>query len=64
MISLGVESTADNLGIGIVSSDKKVMANYVKIHVPPKGGITQNTLFPPTPSNTYASVCDRHDGDT
>ena len=39
LISLGVESTADNLGIGIVSSDKKVMANYVKIHVPPEGGI-------------------------
>lgn len=39
MISLGVESTADNLGIGIVSSDKEVLANYVKIHVPPEGGI-------------------------
>lgn len=39
MISLGVESTADNLGIGIVSSDKEVMANYIKIHVPQEGGI-------------------------
>ena len=38
MISLGVESTADNLGIGIVS-DTEVMANYVKIHIPPAGGI-------------------------
>ena len=39
MISLGVESTADNLGVGIVSSGKEVLANYVKIHVPPAGGI-------------------------
>ena len=39
MISLGVESTADNLGIGIVSSDKQVLANYIKIHVPEEGGI-------------------------
>ena len=39
MISLGIESTADNLGIGIVSSDQEVLANYVKIHVPPEGGI-------------------------
>ncbi|MBT4423709.1 N(6)-L-threonylcarbamoyladenine synthase Kae1 [Candidatus Bathyarchaeota archaeon] len=39
MISLGVESTADNLGIGIVSSDKQVLANYIKIHVPQEGGI-------------------------
>jgi len=34
-----VESTADNLGIGIVSSDKQVLANYIKIHVPQEGGI-------------------------
>ena len=39
LISLGVESTADNLGIGIVSSDKQVLANYIKIHVPQEGGI-------------------------
>jgi len=39
LISLGVESTADNLGIGIVSSDKEVMANYIKVHVPQEGGI-------------------------
>ena len=39
LISLGVESTADNLGIGIVSSDKQVLANYIKIHVPLEGGI-------------------------
>jgi len=34
-----VESTADNLGIGIVSSDKQVLANYIKVHVPQEGGI-------------------------
>jgi len=39
LISLGVESTADNLGIGIVSSDKQVLANYIKVHVPQEGGI-------------------------
>jgi len=39
MIALGVESTADNLGIGIVSSDKLVLANILDIHVPLEGGI-------------------------
>jgi universal protein Kae1 len=39
LISLGIESTADNLGVGIVSSELQVLANYVKIHVPPEGGI-------------------------
>ena len=39
MISLGIESTADNLGIGIVSSEHQVLANYIKVHVPPEGGI-------------------------
>jgi len=39
MIALGVESTADNLGIGIVSSDKRVLANILDVHVPAEGGI-------------------------
>lgn len=39
MISLGIESTADNLGVGVVTSEKQVLANIVKIHVPPEGGI-------------------------
>ncbi|MBD3207447.1 N(6)-L-threonylcarbamoyladenine synthase Kae1 [Candidatus Bathyarchaeota archaeon] len=39
MIALGIESTADNLGIGIVSTDKKVYANILDVHVPPEGGI-------------------------
>jgi N6-L-threonylcarbamoyladenine synthase/protein kinase Bud32 len=39
LICLGIESTADNLGIGIVSSDPKVLANVVTMHVPKEGGI-------------------------
>ncbi len=39
MISLGIESTADNLGVGLVSEDGVVLANVVKVHVPPQGGI-------------------------
>jgi len=39
LISLGIESTADNLGVGIVTSEGEVLANYVKVHVPPEGGI-------------------------
>ena len=39
LISLGVESTADNLGIGIVTGDGEVLANITKIHVPEEGGI-------------------------
>jgi universal protein Kae1 len=39
LISLGIESTADNLGIGIVSSEHEVLANYIKVHVPAEGGI-------------------------
>jgi len=39
LISLGIESTADNLGIGIVTSDQEVLSNYIKVHVPPEGGI-------------------------
>jgi N6-L-threonylcarbamoyladenine synthase/protein kinase Bud32 len=39
LISLGIESTADNLGIGIVSSNGVILANVVDIHVPEEGGI-------------------------
>jgi N6-L-threonylcarbamoyladenine synthase len=39
MIALGVESTADNLGIGIVTSGKEVLANVLDVHVPEEGGI-------------------------
>lgn len=39
MIALGIESTADNLGIGVVSSDEEVYANVLDVHVPLEGGI-------------------------
>jgi len=39
MIALGVESTADNLGIGVVTSGKEVLANILDVHVPEEGGI-------------------------
>jgi len=39
LICLGIESTADNLGVGIASSDGKILANEVKVHVPDVGGI-------------------------
>jgi N6-L-threonylcarbamoyladenine synthase/protein kinase Bud32 len=39
LICLGIESTADNLGIGIVSRDQKILANIVTMHVPMEGGI-------------------------
>jgi universal protein Kae1 len=39
LISLGIESTADNLGIGIITSEREILANYINIHVPSQGGI-------------------------
>jgi N6-L-threonylcarbamoyladenine synthase/protein kinase Bud32 len=39
LICLGIESTADNLGVGIASSEGKILANEVKVHVPELGGI-------------------------
>lgn len=39
LICLGIESTADNLGVGIATSDGKILANEVKVHVPDLGGI-------------------------
>ncbi|MFP3951497.1 MAG: KEOPS complex N(6)-L-threonylcarbamoyladenine synthase Kae1 [Candidatus Bathyarchaeia archaeon] len=39
IICLGIESTADNLGIGIASSDGQILANIVDVHIPEEGGI-------------------------
>ena len=36
---LGIESTADNLGIGIATSDGMILANEITTHVPEEGGI-------------------------
>lgn len=39
LICLGIESTADNLGVGIASSDGAILANEVSTHIPKEGGI-------------------------
>jgi len=40
LICLGIESTADNLGVGVASSDGKILANEVKVHVPTSAAST------------------------
>jgi universal protein Kae1 len=37
--SLGIESTSDDFGVGIVSFEGEVLANVVSTHIPDKGGI-------------------------
>ena len=39
LICLGIESTADNLGVGIATSDGAILANEITTHVPEEGGI-------------------------
>jgi universal protein Kae1 len=36
---LGIESTADNLGMGVARSDGAILANVITTHVPEEGGI-------------------------
>jgi universal protein Kae1 len=36
---LGIESTADDFSVGIVSFDGKILANIIDAYVPPEGGI-------------------------
>jgi universal protein Kae1 len=36
---LGIESTADNLGMGVARSDGSILANVITTHVPEEGGI-------------------------
>lgn len=38
-ICLGIESTADNLGIGIVDTQGNILANIITTHIPVEGGI-------------------------
>ena len=38
-ICLGIESTADNLGIGIADTNGSILANVITTHVPEEGGI-------------------------
>lgn len=37
--SLGIESTADDFGVGIVSFDGKILANVNDVYIPERGGI-------------------------
>lgn len=37
--SLGIESTADDFGVGVVSFDGEVLANVNDVYIPEKGGI-------------------------
>lgn len=37
MLCLGIEGTAEKLGVGIVDSDGKVLANVLKQHIPTEG---------------------------
>lgn len=39
MITLGIEGTAHTLGVGIVESDGRVLANQVDMFRPPEGGL-------------------------
>ncbi len=39
LICLGIESTADNLGVGIATSKGEILANVVSVHIPETGGI-------------------------
>ncbi len=39
LICLGMESTADNLGVGVAASDGAILANELSTHVPEEGGI-------------------------
>jgi len=39
LICLGIESTADNLGVGVAASDGAILANEVSTHIPEEGGI-------------------------
>lgn len=39
LICLGIESTADNLGVGIAASDGVILANEISTHIPEEGGI-------------------------
>ena len=39
IVCLGIEATADNLGIGVVASDGTILATEISTHVPEDGGI-------------------------
>ena len=39
LICLGLESTADNLGVGIATADGQILANEIETYIPKEGGI-------------------------
>ncbi|MDD2627188.1 MAG: KEOPS complex N(6)-L-threonylcarbamoyladenine synthase Kae1, partial [Candidatus Methanomethylophilus sp.] len=51
MITLGIEGTAHTLGVGIVDSERKVLANVIDMYRPPQGG-----LHPREAANHHADV--------
>ena len=51
MITLGIEGTAHTLGVGIVDSKRKVLANVLDMYRPPEGG-----LHPREAANHHADV--------
>lgn len=51
MITLGIEGTAHTLGVGIVETDRKILANVLDMYKPPEGG-----LHPREAANHHADV--------
>ncbi|MDR1404388.1 MAG: bifunctional N(6)-L-threonylcarbamoyladenine synthase/serine/threonine protein kinase [Candidatus Methanoplasma sp.] len=51
MITLGIEGTAHTLGVGVVDSDRKVIANVIDMFMPPEGG-----LHPREAANHHSDV--------
>ena len=51
MITLGIEGTAHTLGVGLVDSEEKVLANVLDMYRPPEGG-----LHPREAANHHADV--------
>jgi N6-L-threonylcarbamoyladenine synthase len=53
MICLGIESTAHTFGVGVVSSEGKILANVLKPVITAKGG-----LIPPVVADHHVEICD------
>jgi len=51
MITIGIEGTAHTLGVGVVDSERKVLANVLDMYRPPEGG-----LHPREAANHHADV--------
>ena len=53
MICLGIESTAHTFGVGIVTHDKKVLANERELYTTEKGG-----MIPAKVADHHVEICD------